>query len=131
MVASSARTVRPRATSTQAAALSAVATPTRSRTCVQESSPWAKAAATSGRSASRALTWASDWSSRAERPRREAETLPRIVPDPGEAERVLAPLPDEGASEGAEDVPAQRLLARQAAEVPVEQERALVAHEIP
>ena len=68
---------------------------------------------------------------RLELARGEAETLPRIVPDPGEAERVLAPLPDEGASEGAEDVPAQRLLARQAAEVPVEQERALVAHEIP
>ena len=70
MMASSARTVRPRAVSTQAVAVSGVATPTSNRTCVQESLPPAKAAATSGSSANRAFTCASDWSSRAERPRR-------------------------------------------------------------
>ena len=56
MRASSARTVRPRAVSSQAAAVSAVATPASNRTCVQESSPPANAAAMAGSSAIRALT---------------------------------------------------------------------------
>jgi len=62
---------------------------------------------------------------------REAEALTRKVSEPGEAERVLALLPEEGAGEGAEHAAAARLLAREAAEVAVEQERALVPHDVP
>jgi len=60
----------------------------------------------------------------------EAEALARVVADPGKAERVLALLPEEGAGHGAEDAAAARLLAREAAEVAVEKERALVTHEV-
>src|SRR5207245_1120592 len=56
--------------------------------------------------------------------------LAHAVADAGKAERVLARLPEEGAGHGAEDAAAPRLLAREAAEVAVEKERALVTHEV-
>ena len=60
IMASSPRTVRSRAPSTQSAAVSGVATVTSSRTCVHESSPAAKAVAIAGRSARRLVTEASE-----------------------------------------------------------------------
>ena len=61
----------------------------------------------------------------------EAEALARKVPEPGEAERVLAFLPEEGVGQGAEDAAAARLPAGEAAEVAVEEKRALVPHDVP
>ena len=61
----------------------------------------------------------------------EAQALAGKVPEPGEAERVLAFLREEGAGQGAEHAAAARLLTGEAAEVAVEQERALVPHDIP
>jgi hypothetical protein len=55
-----------------------------------------------------------------ELPRREAEPLPRVVTEPGEAEVVMVAASEEGAGEAPEDPPAARLLAGEAAKVAVE-----------
>src|SRR5207247_9786278 len=61
----------------------------------------------------------------------EAQALAGKVPEPGEAERVLALLREEGAGQGAEHAAAAGLLAGEAAEVAGEQELALVPQGIP
>ena len=56
----------------------------------------------------------------------EAEPLPGVIADASEAERMVAVLAEEEAGQRAEDAPAARFLARQAAEVAVEEKRRLI-----
>src|SRR5439155_1121090 len=60
---------------------------------------------------------------------REPKSLAGVIPEPREAENLLAAAPQERARQASEHGPAPRLLRREAAEVAVEHERGVVVPE--
>ncbi len=121
----SARTVSSRAQSIHAVSFSGVATSTRTRACVQEIVPVSNARASAGSASSFIAMRAVLCSSRDGEP----EAFAGVIAEPGKREPVVTFRAEKRRRDAAEHAPTRRLLAREHAEIPIEEERAVASSE--